>query len=79
VVRVRGTDATRFTIYMAIANFGISFGAFILGLTDAMGGLPSIFPDRRHRGCSGARAVGHGQLSAPHAVLSQPGECRAGI
>ncbi len=35
--------ATQFTIYMAIANFGISFGAFMLGKTDAMGGLPSIF------------------------------------
>lgn len=35
--------ATQFTIYMAIANLGVSFGAFILGKTDAMGGLPSIF------------------------------------
>lgn len=35
--------ATQFTIYMAISNFGISFGAFMLGQTDAMGGLPSIF------------------------------------
>jgi PAT family beta-lactamase induction signal transducer AmpG len=35
--------ATQFTIYMAIANFGISFGAFMLGKTDAMGGLSSIF------------------------------------
>ena len=35
--------ATQFTIYMAISNFGISFGAFMLGRTDAMGGLPSIF------------------------------------
>ena len=34
--------ATQFTIYMAISNFGISFGAFMLGQTDAMGGLPSI-------------------------------------
>lgn len=35
--------ATQFTIYMAVSNFGISFGAFMLGKTDAMGGLPSIF------------------------------------
>jgi MFS transporter, PAT family, beta-lactamase induction signal transducer AmpG len=35
--------ATQFTIYMAISNFGISFGAFMLGQTDAMGGLPAIF------------------------------------
>lgn len=35
--------ATQFTIYMAVSNFGISFGAFMLGKTDAMGGLSSIF------------------------------------
>ncbi|MEE4317076.1 MAG: MFS transporter [Erythrobacter sp.] len=35
--------ATQFTIYMAVGNFGISFGAFMLGKTDAMGGLASIF------------------------------------
>ncbi len=35
--------ATQFTIYMAISNFGISFGAFLLGQTGATGGLPSIF------------------------------------
>lgn len=39
--------ATQFTIYMAVANFGVSFGAFMLGKTDAMtiggGGLPAIF------------------------------------
>ena len=35
--------ATQFTIYMAISNFGISFGAFMLGLADTMGGLHSIF------------------------------------
>lgn len=35
--------ATQFTIYMAISNFGISFGAFMLGRVDGMGGLPSIF------------------------------------
>ena len=28
---------------MAVSNFGISFGAFMLGKTDALGGLPSIF------------------------------------
>ncbi|MXO50819.1 MFS transporter [Erythrobacter gaetbuli] len=35
--------ATQFTIYMAVSNFGISFGAFMLGKTDALGGLPAIF------------------------------------
>lgn len=35
--------ATQFTIYMAVANFGISFGAFMLGRVDSIGGLPSIF------------------------------------
>jgi PAT family beta-lactamase induction signal transducer AmpG len=35
--------ATQFTIYMALSNFGISFGAFMLGKTDALGGLQSIF------------------------------------
>lgn len=35
--------ATQFTIYMAVSNFGISFGAFMLGKTDMMGGLASIF------------------------------------
>ncbi len=35
--------ATQFTIYMAISNFGISFGAFMLSRIDGMGGLPSIF------------------------------------
>ncbi|MBX7457060.1 MFS transporter [Qipengyuania sp. 1NDH17] len=35
--------ATQFTIYMAVSNFGISFGAFMLGQSDRMGGLQSIF------------------------------------
>lgn len=35
--------ATQFTIYMAISNFGISFGAFMLSRIDGLGGLPSIF------------------------------------
>ena len=35
--------ATQFTIYMAVANFGISFGAFMLGMSDRLGGLTSIF------------------------------------
>ena len=35
--------ATQFTIYMAVSNFGISFGAFMLSRIDGMGGLPSIF------------------------------------
>ncbi|MBX7526511.1 MFS transporter [Qipengyuania vesicularis] len=35
--------ATQFTIYMAVANFGISFGAFMLGQSERLGGLQSIF------------------------------------
>lgn len=35
--------ATQFTIYMAVSNFGISFGAFMLGMSDKLGGLNSIF------------------------------------
>ncbi|WP_128893008.1 MFS transporter [Erythrobacter sp. HKB08] len=35
--------ATQFTIYMAVSNFGISFGAFMLGRAESMGGLQSIF------------------------------------
>ena len=40
----KSVAATQFTIYMAVSNFGISFGAFILSRIDSMGGLPSIFP-----------------------------------
>jgi PAT family beta-lactamase induction signal transducer AmpG len=35
--------ATQFTIYMAVSNFGISFGAFVFSRIDSMGGLSSIF------------------------------------
>ena len=35
--------ATQFTIYMAVSNFGISFGAYLLGWSDALGGLRSVF------------------------------------
>jgi PAT family beta-lactamase induction signal transducer AmpG len=35
--------ATQFTIYMAVSNFGISFGAAVLSQADAIGGLPVIF------------------------------------
>ena len=35
--------ATQFTIYMALTNFGITFGAFALSRIDSLGGLPSIF------------------------------------
>ncbi len=35
--------ATQFTIYMALSNFGISFGAFMLSRVESFGGLPSIF------------------------------------
>ena len=34
--------ATQFTIYMAVANFGISFGAFVLSQADALGGLTNV-------------------------------------
>lgn len=35
--------ATQFTIYMAVSNFGISFGAYIFSQIDSLGGLSSIF------------------------------------
>ena len=35
--------ATQFTIYMAISNFGISFGAFLLSKEAGLGGLPGMF------------------------------------
>ncbi|MFZ9396636.1 MAG: MFS transporter [Erythrobacter sp.] len=36
--------ATQFTIYMALGNFGITFGAFVLAQIDSLGGLRSLFP-----------------------------------
>ena len=35
--------ATQFAIYMAISNFGITIGTWVLGLSAIMGGLPSTF------------------------------------
>jgi PAT family beta-lactamase induction signal transducer AmpG len=35
--------ATQFTLYMATSNFGITLGAWLLGLSDAIGGLPATF------------------------------------
>ena len=35
--------ATQFTLYMACANFGITIGAWTLGFSDSLGGLPSMF------------------------------------
>ena len=35
--------ATQFTLYMATANFGISIGAWVLGLSDRLGGLTMMF------------------------------------
>ncbi len=35
--------ATQFTLYMASTNFGISSGAWVLGLSDRLGGLPNLF------------------------------------
>jgi PAT family beta-lactamase induction signal transducer AmpG len=34
--------ATQFTIYMAISNFGITLGAWVLGFSAALGGLPVV-------------------------------------
>lgn len=36
--------ATQFAIYMALNNMGISLGALLLGLSDRLGGLASLFP-----------------------------------
>jgi len=38
-----GVAATQFTLYMACSNFGISIGAWVFGLSDALGGLPAMF------------------------------------
>ncbi|WP_237392464.1 MFS transporter [Aurantiacibacter rhizosphaerae] len=35
--------ATQFTLYMGCSNFGISIGAWVFGLSDAMGGLRIMF------------------------------------
>ena len=35
--------ATQFTLYMACNNFGITIGAWVLGLSDRLGGLPIMF------------------------------------
>jgi len=35
--------ATQFTLYMATHNLGISLGAWVLGFSDALGGLQSMF------------------------------------
>ena len=35
--------ATQFALYMAITNFGISLGAWVFGLSDSLGGLPTMF------------------------------------
>lgn len=35
--------ATQFTLYMACSNFGISIGAWVFGMSDALGGLPTMF------------------------------------
>jgi len=34
--------ATQFTIYMAVSNFGITLGAWVLGYSAALGGLPVV-------------------------------------
>jgi PAT family beta-lactamase induction signal transducer AmpG len=35
--------ATQFTLYMACSNLGITLGATVFGLSDRLGGLPSMF------------------------------------
>ena len=35
--------ATQFTLYMATSNLGISLGAWVLGFSGTLGGLPSMF------------------------------------
>lgn len=35
--------ATQFTLYMALNNFGISIGAWVLGFSAMLGGLPMMF------------------------------------
>lgn len=39
----RTVAATQFTLYMALNNFGATIGASLLGLTDRLGGLASLF------------------------------------
>ena len=35
--------ATQFTLYMALSNLGISLGAWVLGLSEQLGGMRSLF------------------------------------
>ena len=39
----RTVAATQFTLYMALANFGITLGAALLGFADRLGGIASLF------------------------------------
>ena len=39
----RTVAATQFTLYMALSNFGITLGAWLLGLADQLGGIVSLF------------------------------------
>lgn len=39
----RTVAATQFTLYMALSNFGITFGASLLGFADRLGGIASLF------------------------------------
>ncbi|MCY7338538.1 MAG: MFS transporter [Sphingomonas bacterium] len=39
----RTVAATQFTLYMALSNFGITFGASLLGLADRLGGIAALF------------------------------------
>jgi PAT family beta-lactamase induction signal transducer AmpG len=39
----RTVAATQFTLYMALSNFGITLGAWLLGLADRIGGIAMLF------------------------------------
>lgn len=39
----RTVAATQFTLYMALHNFGITVGAWLLGLADTLGGIAPLF------------------------------------
>ena len=50
--------ATQFTLYMAIANLGLSFGGGILGLLEGLGGYPAMLI-----GMAGAAIIGFALVS----------------
>jgi PAT family beta-lactamase induction signal transducer AmpG len=56
--------ATQFTLYMAISNFGITFGGAVLGGLEGMGGYPAMLI-----GMAGAAIVGFILISLTSKVL----------